>query len=103
MKQEERLFILKDKKMKEKKVKDPKSELKKVSNRMLIVSVINIMWFTIVAIILQFRTSIELSSTLITCWYTFWTGEIFALAGIRISKVRYTDPKEEVDEDGMVG
>ena len=90
--------------MKNKKELSAKDKLKKVSNRMLIVSVINIMWFTIVAIILQFRTSIELSSTLITCWYAFWTGEIFALAGIRISKVRYTDPKnEEVDDDGMVG
>ena len=90
--------------MKNKKEITEKEKLKKVSNRMLVVSVINIMWFTIVAIILQFKTSIELSSTLITCWYGFWTGEIFALAGIRISKVRYTDPKpEEVDEDGMVG
>lgn len=89
-----------------KKILNEKEKLKKVSNRMLVVTVINIMWFTIAAIILQFKTSIELSSTLITCWYGFWTGEIFMLAGIRITKAKYTDLKElekEEDEDGMVG
>lgn len=78
---------------------------KKVSNRMLVVSVINILWFTIVAIILQFKTSVELSSTLITSWYIFWTSELFALAGIRIGKSKYESKEncEEEDEDGMVG
>lgn len=86
-----------------------KDKKKKVSNRMLVVSVFNILWFTIVAIILQFKTTVELSSTLITSWYAFWTCEIFALAGIRIGKAKYCnkdneDTEEtEVDEDGMVG
>lgn len=74
---------------------------RKTSKKMLIVSVFNILWFTIVAIILQFKTSIELSSTLITAWYAFWTCEIFALAGIRISKEKY--PQEQEEDDGMVG
>lgn len=87
--------------MKEKKKLTPSEELKKTSNRMLVVSVINILWYTIVAIILQFKTQMEISSTLTTCWYAFWTGEIFALAGIKISKVRHK--YEEVDEDGNVG
>lgn len=87
--------------MKEKKKLTPSEEMKKVSNRMLVVSVINILWYTIVAIILQFKSQIEISSTLTTCWYTFWTGEIFALAGIKISKVKHDN--EEVDEDGNVG
>ena len=59
----------------------------KTATKVLIVSVINIIWFTVAAIWLQFKTSVELSSTLITCWYAFWTCEIFAIAGIRISKV----------------
>lgn len=83
-----------------------KDKLKRVSNIMLIVSVLNIIWYTIVSIILQFKTSIEISSTLTTCWYAFWTGEIFSLAGIKISKVKHADilqKEEEVDEDGMVG
>ncbi len=87
--------------MKEKKKLTPSEELKKTSNRMLVVSVINILWYTIVAIILQFKLQMEISSTLTTCWYAFWTGEIFALAGIKISKVRHK--YEEVDEDGNVG
>ena len=59
----------------------------KTATKVLIVSVLNIIWFTVAAILLQFKTSVELSSTLITCWYTFWTCEIFAIAGIRIRKV----------------
>lgn len=59
----------------------------KTATKVLVVSVLNIVWFTAAAILLQFKTSVELSSTLITCWYTFWTCEIFAIAGIRISKV----------------
>lgn len=59
----------------------------KTATKVLIVSVFNIMWFTVAAILLQFKTSVELSSTLITCWYAFWTCEIFAIAGIRITKV----------------
>ena len=59
----------------------------KTATKVLIVSVLNITWFTVAAIWLQFKTSVELSSTLITCWYAFWTCEIFAIAGIRISKV----------------
>ena len=79
-----------------------KDKMKKVSNIMLIVSVINILWFTIVAIVLQFVTMVELSSTLITCWYAFWTCEVFVLAGIKITKVKHTNIEEEV-EDEMVG
>lgn len=66
----------------------------KTATKVLIVSVINIVWFTVAAIALQFKTSVELSSTLITCWYTFWTCEIFAIAGIRISKVLKGDSNE---------
>lgn len=78
---------------------------RKTSKRMLTVSVFNIVWYTIVAIILQFKVGVEISSTLTTCWYAFWTSEIFVLAGIRISKViKYEDEDpEEVDDDGMVG
>lgn len=78
-------------------MKDKK--MKKVSNIMLVISVLNILWFTIAAIILQFRVGIELSSTLITCWYAFWTCEIFALAGIKITKVR----NEENESDDSKG
>ena len=29
----------------------------------------------------------EVSSTLITLWYSFWTVEIISLAGIKVSKI----------------
>ena len=72
---------------------------------MLIISVINIVWYTIAAIVLQFKVGVEISSTLTTCWYAFWTSEIFVLAGIRISKVVKSGDNdlEEEDENGMVG
>jgi hypothetical protein len=72
---------------------------KKTSTKMLVLVVINILWFTIAAIFLQFKTSVELSSTLITCWYAFWTSEIFLLAGIKITKVKHSDDGEEDSDD----
>lgn len=76
-----------------------KEKITKVSNIILAISIFNILWFTIVAIVLQFKNSVELSGTLITCWYAFWTSEIFALAGIKITRIKNT----EETEDGMVG
>lgn len=80
-----------------------KEKLKKVSNIMLIVSVFNILWFTITAIVLQFKTGVELSSTLITFWYTFWTAEVFSIAGIKITKVIHPDIELEEVENELVG
>lgn len=69
----------------------------KISNIVLVAAIVNILWFTITAIILQFVTQVELSSTLIACWYTFWTSEIFAIMGIKISKVKNSTTTEEED------
>jgi hypothetical protein len=55
---------------------------------MLPVAVFNISWFSVVAIILQFVCQVELSSTLILCWYGFWTTEVALLAGIKMNKVK---------------
>lgn len=73
------------------------SKKKKTSNIVLAVAIFNILWFTIAAIILQFVTQVELSGTLITCWYVFWTSEIFAIAGIKINKVKKGD--KEVNDN----
>lgn len=51
-------------------------------------AVVAIILFTIVAIILQFYTQTELSSTLITCWYGFWTVELWNLSRITITKTK---------------
>lgn len=76
--------------------------MKKVSNRMLAVAVLNIIFYTVAAIVLQFFTSVELSPTLTTCWYAFWTSEIFALTGIKISKVKHQSEEEVYDDEGEV-
>ena len=67
----------------------------KVSNVMLVVVVTMILAYTMASFVLQFYTSVEISSTLTTCFFSFWGAEVLALAGIKISKRR----KEHVDEN----
>ena len=63
------------------------------SDIVLIASVAAIICYTIAAIIVQLFTYTELSSTLTTCWYSFWTVEIIALAHIKTTNVK----KGEID------
>lgn len=79
---------------KEKAVRDeyaeyfPDTKKKKVSNIMLVVVMIAVIAYAAANFVLQYFTSVEVSPTLTTCWFTFWGAEIFALAGIKISKVK---------------
>ena len=75
----------------------PHKNGKKVSNVMLFVIVVAIVGYTVASFLLQYHTSTEISATLTTLWFSFWTIEACALAGIRISKVR----KERHDEDSL--
>ena len=52
--------------------------------------------FTGLAIWLQFYGNVELSATLITCFYAFCTGELWMLASIKKAKI-YKD----IDGDGI--
>lgn len=65
----------------------PQREGAQVSNIMLAVIVTMIVGYVIASFILQYHTSIEMSPTITTCWFAFWTVEIVALAGIKVSKV----------------
>lgn len=90
-----------EKKLKKIQLKNEKIELKnklkaeknkyktkmKTSNKVLITSILAIVLFTIACLYIQYVTSMEVSSTLITVWYTFWTVEIVSLAGIKVTKV----------------
>lgn len=58
--------------------------------------VVAIMFYTVAAFILQFFTSTEISSTLTTCYFIFWTTEILAIAGIKTVKIK--GDKQEVKE-----
>lgn len=73
-------------KVEKNKFKKSKNKMK-TSNRVLMASIIAVISFTIACLYIQYTTSIEVSSTLITLWYSFWTVEIISLAGIKISKV----------------
>jgi len=73
----------------------PEKKHRKVSNIILIIAIIAIVSYTIAAFVLQFFTSVEISSTLTTCYYAFWTSEIFLIAGIKINKdMHYYDDDE---------
>ena len=77
---------------------------KSLMKPMVILSAVMIIAFTVAAIALQFATQVELSSTLITCWYGFWTVEIMSLCGLKISKNRHNDNDDEIIEtDEVIG
>lgn len=75
----------------------------KVSNLMLVIIVLAITVYTIASFVLQFCTSVEISSTLTTCFFAFWSAEIIALAGIRVSKVRKNKDEEDLPDDESEG
>ena len=64
---------------------------RKTSNVVLVAIIIAIVLFTIACLYIQYATGVEVSSTLTTLWFTFWTVEIVALTGIKIAKVMKSD------------
>ena len=60
---------------------------KKVSNIMLVIACLMITLYAAANFALQYFTGVEVSPTLTTAWFTFWGGELFCLAGIKVSKV----------------
>lgn len=64
-----------------------KKKTKKTSNIMLAIACTMIVLYTVASLFLQYHTTVEVSPTLTTAWYTYWSGEIFLLAGIKVSKV----------------
>lgn len=65
----------------------------KTSKKIIIFIICAIFVFTGLAIWVQLKTGVELSPTLITCFYAFCTGELWMLASIKKSKLR-TGQKE---------
>jgi len=72
----------------------PEHKKRKVSNILLIVSVIAIVTYVVADFLLQYSTGYELSPTITPYWFGFWTGEIFLLAGIKVSKVIKAGPSD---------
>lgn len=77
----------------------PERKKRKVSNIMLVISVIAIVGYLAVDVWLQYHMGIELSPTITPYWFIFWNSEIFALAGIRIKKANH----ESYSNDSAVG
>jgi hypothetical protein len=73
----------------------PEHKKRKTSNIMLVISVIAIISYVVADWILQYQTGVELSPAITPYWFGFWTGEIFLLAGIKISKVIKPDASDE--------
>lgn len=71
----------------------------KTSTKIVIAAVICVVLYTVAAFVLQFRGEMEISSTLTTCWFTFWSVEIASLAGIKITKTKcHYDESEDYGE-----
>ena len=69
---------------------------RKVSNIMLVSIVIAIIGYTVASFIIQYHTAVEMSPTLTTAWFSFWSIELISLAGIKISKVKNASNDEAV-------
>jgi biotin transporter BioY len=75
---------------------------KKVSNIMLVVVCAMIFLYTAASFVLQYFTSVEISSTLTTAWFTFWSVELISLAGIRVSKVVKGERDHEYEDSEQI-
>lgn len=71
-----------------KKVELIKNEHSRTSKRIIMFVIVAIFVFTGLAIWTQVKTGMELSPTLITCFFTFCTGELWMLASIKKSKLK---------------
>lgn len=60
--------------------------------------IVSLFSFTGLAIWLQFYGNVELSSTLITCFFAFCTGELWMLSSIKKTKIKN---HYDIDEDGI--
>ena len=68
---------------------------RKVSNIMLVLICFMIIAYTAADFALQYFAGVEVSPTLTTAWFAFWTVEIVALAAIKTSKVKHGQDKNE--------
>ena len=64
-------------------------------------SIFAVTMFTVAAFVLQFLGMMEISATLTTCWFAFWTVEIVALASIKNAKIKkeYDKQKRKMERE----
>ena len=76
-----------------------KATKKKVSNIMLVLTCSMIILYTAAHFALQYLTSIEVSPTLTTAWFSFWGIELINLTFIKTSKVKYGQDCSQVEQE----
>lgn len=66
--------------------------------------IVSLFTFTGLAIYLQFVTQVELSATLITCFFAFCTGELWMLASIKKTKIKnqFTDDPDTPEDESQI-
>ena len=62
------------------------------------VSILAIVLYTVAGIAVQLITSTEISPTLTTAWYSYWTVEIVTLAGIKIANIRKGEDNTDITD-----
>lgn len=70
---------------------------KSYAQRLLPWIIVAIVSYTVAAFVLQFVTQVEISSTLTTAYFTFWTVEILAIASIK--NVKEKRKSKQADEE----
>lgn len=74
----------------------PQKKERKTSNIMLVISVVAILGYVVAAFWLQLITGIEVSPTVTSLWFAFWTVEIWQLARIKINKIKNSQDTIEI-------
>ena len=80
-----------------------KQKQMRVSTIYLIASIVAVVLYTMVVLIIQACTGTEVSTTLTERWYTFWTIEITALTGIKVTKVIKDYKSDKNSDNDVVG
>ena len=75
-----------------------KKNKKKVSNILLVLICTMIILYASVSFALQYFTTVEISPTLTTAWFTFWGVELINLRVIKTSKIKH-NVSEQDDSD----
>ena len=76
----------------------PRKKKRKVSNLMLFIIVVAIVGYAVADFILQYNMGLEISSTLTISWFSFWTAEIVALTGIKVTKVKNSGNDNNIND-----
>ena len=80
----------------------PERKKRKVSNILLVVSVMAITLYTVANLWVTYKTGVSIDSTLTTCFYAFFSSELFLLAGIKIYKIKNNYDATYSEEPGFI-